>query len=159
MKTFKEFLSEEKIKELPPVSDDLVTPGTKLSKVWNNPHYEIIKYDEKSKTGYSVKMSGHQYVYHGTTERDAKNILKNGLTPKKQISFTGIPHEGAGYAHDRGHLDSGKSEDGMLLRIHKRHLKDGRVRLNDNGTHQNCIFNGNIHPDHIEIVGKVTRKK
>jgi len=103
-----------------------------------------------------LKTSGHQYVYHGTTANHAENIKKKGIG-KHGISFTGSPIEGRGYAHDRA-ADT-KKDDGVLLRVHKKHLKGGSFHENDNHDPNNAIYKGSIPAHAFEVVGRVTRSK
>ena len=117
MKTFKQFILETKhLKEIPeftePTEKDDMTD-------YNTPN------------GFKDHKKLPRYLYHGTDEESAKNILSGGA--KGNFSLTSHLPSAAHYAAQRAGAKNGKR--GVILRIPTNRLKhlfnSGRVGRND----------------------------
>ena len=115
MKTFKQFILETKhLKEIPeftePTEKDDMTD-------YNTPN------------GFKDHKKLPRYLYHGTDEESAKNILSGGA--KGNFSLTSHLPSAAHYAAQRAKEGS----HGQILRIHKNELKrffdTRKVKRND----------------------------
>ena len=118
MKTFKQFLFEK-------------TKHLKKIPKFTEPTKKDDMTDYNKPNGFKNHVKLPTYLYHGTDEESAKNIITKGAT--KYFSLTSHLPSAAFYASQRA--NGKKTNRGVILRIHKDHLKElfdtGKVTRND----------------------------
>ncbi|AGS80945.1 hypothetical protein [Caulobacter phage Cr30] len=87
------------------------------------------------------------YYYHGTSYKNAENIMKYGLDPKKSL-YSGKVYMTRNHGMAQKYSKDGKGNLGVVLKIHKDAIHSNHIKANSAGIVE---YGDHIHPRHISV--------